>query len=112
MRPFNNISQKFYDIRSDPFDDPSSDHHSAFFLDANDDVVFVFEGSKRLTTVESPVLLPLPAERFRFFNARARSERSVASCGGNGKLFPFSHSRRCRRYTAIAALASVTYAQT
>ena len=116
-------SQKLYDIRSEPFDDPSSAHHSVFFVDAGDDVLFVFGGPGRLRTVESPELIPFclrpggsssssPFERLRFFGVLWKFERSESSEGGNSSLFPFSHSRRYRRYTAMVALASVTYMQT
>jgi len=113
------VSQKLYDIRSEPFDDPNSDHHSVFFVDAGDDAFLVFEVPKRLTTVESPELILVflppggslsssPLDRFKFFGVLGRSERSETSEGGSGSLLPFSHSRRCRRYIAIVALASVT----
>ena len=115
-----NVSQIFYDIRSEPFDDPSSDHHSVFFFDAGGGVFFVVEGSECLATVERPELIPFfpplvespppsPLERFRFLGFRVGSEGSE---GGNNSLFPFSHSRRWSRYIAIVALASVTYTQT
>ena len=111
-----NMTQKLYDIRNEPFDGPDSNHQSVFFLDARDDVFFVFEGPKRLTTGVSPEpvlffpppggsLTPSPLKRFRFFGLREGSERS----GSSDSNRPFSHSRRCRRNIAIVALASVTW---
>jgi len=49
------MPQELYGIRSEPFDDPSSDHHSVFLFDISD-VFCLFEG---LTTVESPELIPI-----------------------------------------------------
>ena len=120
-----NVTQKLYGIRSEPFDDPSSDHQSAFSLDASDgdDVFFVSEGPKRLTTDAGPELLPFfpppggsltpsPLERLRFFRVREGTERSQSSDCCNGSFLPFSHSWRWRRYIAIVALASVTWTET
>jgi hypothetical protein len=115
--------KKLYDIRSEFFEDPSSNHHLVFFFNATDDVLFVFEGSKRLTTVEGPVLIPfIPPpggsssasrpEPFRFFGVREVSGRSGSWGDGNWIFFPFSQWLRWRRYIAIVALASVTCVQT
>jgi hypothetical protein len=92
---------------------PSSFHHLLFSPPPDPDLL------PRITTVDKPELtpfLPPPGNLFRCAS-RAPSSSPASSCFRFLELDPcsptgrmlFSHSFRCNRYTAIVALASVTY---
>ena len=96
----------------DPFPAPPSAFHHLVFSPPPDP-----NPPRLVTTVDKPELTPFRAppenlcdcepsssspilSRFRFFEV---DRCSLVGC------MPFSHSFRCNRYTAIVALASVTY---